>query len=164
MISGMTTFTLVHVVLSRVGIGAGLVAVLGLIASKRFDGWNAVFLAATIATSVTGFFFPFHGMTPGIAVGILSMIVLAIAVAARYVRHLAGAWRGTYVVTATAALYFNVFVLGVQLFEKAEPLRQLAPTQSEPPFLVAQSVVLALFVALGILAAKKFRIEPIRAV
>jgi hypothetical protein len=160
----MTTFTLVHVFLSVVGIGAGLVAVLGLVASKRFDGWNALFLATTIATSVTGFFFPFHGITPGIVVGILSMIVLAIAVVARYIRHLAGAWRSAYVVTATTALYFNVFVLVVQLFEKVEPLRQLAPTQTEPPFLVAQCVVLALFVVLGTLAAKKFRVAPLRAV
>jgi hypothetical protein len=158
MISGMEIFTLVHVIISLAGIGAGFVAVLGLIASRRLDGWNAVFLAATIATSVTGFFFPFHGITPGIVVGILSMIILAIAVYARYGRHLAGVWRGAYVVTATMALYFNVFVFVVQLFEKVETLRALAPTQSEPPFLVAQTVVLVLFVVLGILAMKKFRV------
>jgi hypothetical protein len=160
MILGMTTLTFVHVVLSLIGIFAGFFVVLGLLTSKRLDGWTALFLASTVATSVTGFFFPFHGFLPSHAFGILSLIVLPVAMFARYGRHLAGGWRRTYVITAMIALYLNVFILIVQLFEKVPALRALAPTQSEPPFKVTQLVVLALFVALTILAAKKFRDEP----
>jgi hypothetical protein len=159
MIFGMTTLTFVHVVLSLIGIFAGFFVVLGLLTSKRLDGWTALFLASTVATSVTGFFFPFHGFLPSHAFGILSLIVLPVAMFARYGRHLAGGWRRTYVITAMIALYLNVFILIVQLFEKAPALRALAPTQSEPPFKVTQLVVLALFVALTIAAAKKFRDE-----
>ena len=153
----MTTLTLVHVVLSLAGIASGLVVLFGLIASKRLDGWTTVFLTTTIATSVTGFVFPIHEFTPGIAIGILSLIILAIAVVARYVQHFAGVWRTTYVITATIALYLNIFVLIVQLFRKVPALTELAPTQSEPPFAVAQGVVFATFVVLGIFAVRKFR-------
>jgi hypothetical protein len=159
MILGMTALTFVHVVLSLIGIFAGFFVVLGLLTSKRLDGWTALFLASTVATSVTGFFFPFHGFLPSHAFGILSLIVLPVAMFARYGRHLAGGWRRTYVITAMIALYLNVFILIVQLFEKAPALMALAPTQSEPPFKVTQLVVLALFVALTIAAAKKFRDE-----
>ena len=163
MIFGMTTFTFVHVVLSLIGIFSGFVVVLGLLAAKRLDGWTAIFLASTVLTSVTGFLFPFHGVTPGIVVGIVSLIVLAIAIPARYVFHLAGGWRRTYVITAMLALYLNVFVLIAQLFMKVPALKALAPTQSEPPFKVSQLVVLIVFVALTIAAAKKFRGEQLRA-
>src|SRR6202165_1546173 len=118
MISGMSTFTLVHVVLSLIGIFSGFVAWFGLLAAKRLDGWTAVFLITTVLTSVTGFGFPFKGVTPAINFGVISLVVLAIAIAARYARHLAGGWRKTYVVTAALALYLNVFVLVVQSFEK----------------------------------------------
>jgi hypothetical protein len=155
----MDALTLVHVALSLAGILAGLVALFGLIGGKRMDGWTAAFLITTIATSVTGFFFPFHGITPGIVVGVLSVIVLAVAVVARYQRHMAGAWRKTYVITSALALYFNVFVLVVQLFQKVTALKELAPTQSEPPFAIAQVVVMAVFVALTILAVRNFRTE-----
>jgi len=157
------TFTLLHVVVSLIGIASGLVVLSGLIASRLFDGWNAVFLVSTTATSLTGFFFPFHGFTPGLAVGVISTIVLAIAVIARYVRRLAGAWRRTYVISATVALYFNVFVLVVQLFEKVPSLRELAPTQSEAPFVAAQIAVLALFLVLGTLAVRRFRAASLQA-
>jgi hypothetical protein len=163
MIFGMTTFTFVHVVLSLIGIFSGFVVVLGLLAAKRLDGWTAIFLASTVLTSVTGFLFPFHGVTPGIVVGIVSMIVLAIAIPARYVFHLASGWRRTYVITAMLALYLNVFVLIAQLFMKVPALKALAPTQSEPPFKVSQLVVLIVFVALTIAAAKKFRGEQLQA-
>ncbi len=159
----MDTFTLVHVVLSLIGIASGLAVLFGLIASKRLDGLTAVFLATTIATSVTGFFLPAQHFMPSHAIGILSLIALGIAVVARYPRRLAAAWRNTYVITAAIGLYFNVFVLIVQLFRKVSALETLAPTQSEPPFLVAQLVVMALFVVLTILAVKKFRIEEPRA-
>jgi hypothetical protein len=162
MIFGMTTLTFVHVMLSLIGIFAGFFVVLGLLTAKRLDFWTAVFLASTVATSVTGFFFPFHGITPGGVIGILSLVALGVAIFARYVRNLAGGWRRAYVVTAMIALYLNVFILIVQLFEKVPALRALAPTKSEPPFKVTQLVVLALFVALTIAAAKKFRDESIR--
>lgn len=153
----MTTFTFVHVAISLVGILSGLVVAFGLLGAKRLDGWTAVFLASTVATSVTGFFFPFKGITPGIVVGVLSLVVLAIAIDARYRRQLAGGWRRTYVISAIIALYFNVFVLIVQLFEKVPTLKALAPTQKEPPFAVTQVIVMALFIVLGIAAAKRFR-------
>lgn len=154
----MTTFTLIHVVLSLIGIGSGLVVLYGMIRGKRMDSGTALFLATTLLTSLTGFFFPFHGVTPGIVVGIVSVVLLAAAGIARYVRGLAGAWRPTYVVTAEVALYLNVVVLIIQLFEKVGSLKALAPTQSEPPFIVTQVVVMAIFVVLGIFAVKGFKI------
>ena len=153
----LATYTLIHVVLSLVGIGSGLVVLFGLLAGKRLTGWTGLFLATTVATSVTGFGFPFDHFLPSHGVGILSLVVLAIAILALYSFHLAGAWRRIYVICAVIALYLNVFVLVVQAFEKVPGLRALAPTQSESPFAIAQLLVLALFVALGIAAAKKFR-------
>jgi hypothetical protein len=163
MTSGTTTLTLVHVLLSLMGIFAGFFVVLGLLSSKRLDGWTALFLASTLATSVTGFFFPFHGITPADVFGVLSLIALPIAMYARYGRKLAGGWRLTYVITAMIALYLNVFVLIAQLFDKAPALKALAPTKSEPPFKVAQLVALVLFVVLTIAAAKRFHDEAVRA-
>ena len=163
MIFGMTTFTFVHVVLSLIGIFSGFVVMFGLFAAKRLDGWTAIFLASTVATSVTGFLFPFHRFLPSHGVGIVSLLVLAVAVLARYAFHLAGAWRRTYVVTAMIALYLNVFVLIAQAFQKVPGLKAVAPTQSEPPFLITQAVALTVFVLLGIVAAIRFRSEPVRA-
>jgi len=162
MILGLTTFTLVHVVLSLIGIFAGFVVAYGFLAAKRFDGGTAIFLTTTVLTSVTGFLFPFHGFLPSYGVGIISLIVLAMAIFARYGRKLAGAWRRTYVVTAMVALYLNVFVLVVQLFEKVPTLKAMAPTQSEPPFVAAQITVLVLFIVLSVFAAIRFRNERLR--
>jgi len=159
----LAIYTLVHVVISLVGIFAGFVVIFGLLNSKRLEGWTRVFLATTVATSVTGFFFPFHGVTPAIVVGIMSLVVLALAIYARYPRHLAGGWRKTYVITAMVALYFNVFVLMVQSFLKIPALHALAPTQSEPPFKLTQGVVFLLFVVLTIMAVIRFRDEPVPA-
>jgi hypothetical protein len=159
----MAALTLVHVAISFIGIFSGLVVAFGLLTAKRLDGWTAVFLVSTVLTSVTGFFFPFHKFLPSHGVGILSLVVLALAIAARYVFHLAGGWRRTYVITAMIALYLNVFVLVVQLFEKIPALKELAPTQSEPPFKFTQLAVLTLFVLLTILAAIKFRTEAVHA-
>lgn len=150
-------FTFVHVALSVVGILAGFVVVLGMLAAKRLDGWTALFLWTTVLTSVTGFMFPFRGFLPSHAVGIVSLIVLTVAIFARYGRYLAGAWHRSYVITSMIALYLNVFVLVVQLFRKVPALKALAPTQSEPPFKITQLIVLVLFVALAILATMKFR-------
>ena len=148
--------------LSLVGIGAGFVVVYGLLTPRRFDGWTKLFLTTTVATSVTGFMFPVHQFLPSHAIGILSLIVLAIAIAARYRFGLAGAWGRTYVVTALIALYFNVFVLVVQLFRRVPALKEIAPTQSEPPFQMAQLAVLLIFAFLGTRAVIKFRGEPLR--
>jgi len=157
---GLTVLTLVHVAISLVGIISGLVVLSGMLKAQPLDRWTAVFLVTTIATSVTGFLFPFNGFTPGIGLGIISLIVLAIAILARYGRKLAGAWRWVYVITALMALYFNCFVLVAQLFDKVPVLKALSPTQSDPPFLATQLVVLVIFVVLTILAVIKFR--PLR--
>jgi hypothetical protein len=155
----LSTFTLVHVLISLVGIASGLVVLYGLLSGKRLDGWTALFLIGTVLTSVTGFGFPFDHLLPSHKVAILSLVFLAIAILARYGLHMAGAWRWIYVVTTVMALYLNVFVLVFQGFEKVPALKALAPTQSEPPFLVAQLLVLALFIVLGIFAVKKFHPE-----
>ncbi len=164
MILGMSTatYTLLHVLIGLIGIGSGLIVMFGLLTGKRLDGLTAVFLATTVLTSVTGFGFPFDHLLPSHKVGIISLVILAVAIPARYVFHLNGAWRSIYVVGATTALYLNVFVLTVQAFLKVPALKALAPTQKEPPFLVAQLVVLVLFVGLAILAAMRFHTEPVR--
>ena len=151
-----STFTLVHVVLSLVGIFAGLVVLFGMFSSKRLTGWTALFLATTVLTSVTGFFFPLDHLLPSHIVGILSLVVLAVAILALYAYHLAGSWRWIYVAGAVVALYLNVFVGVVQAFQKVPPLSALAPTQSEPPFVITQVVVLLVFIALGVFAVRSF--------
>jgi hypothetical protein len=159
MVLGMSlqTFTFVHVFISLLGIGSGFIVMFGLLGGKRMDGWTAIFLVTTVLTSVTGFLFPVEHLLPSHIVGILSLIVLALAIVARYTLHMKGAWRTTYVIGAVVALYFNCFVAVVQSFAKISALKALASTQKEPPFLVAQLLVLAIFVALGIVAAKRFR-------
>src|SRR5580700_9083010 len=151
------TFLQIHVILSLIGIASGFVVLFGLLTGRSFRGWTALFLAATILTSLTGFPLPPYGFDPPRAVGVISLILLAFAVAALYAFRLAGAWRWIYVAAAVAALYLNVFVAVVQAFQKLPPLQALAPTQSEPPFLVAQLATLVLFVVLGFLAVRRFR-------
>jgi len=158
----LATFTLTHVVISLVGLGSGFVVMYGLLAAKRLDLWTALFLITTVLTSVTGFLFPADHFTPGHAIGILSLIVLTLAILGRYAFRLAGAWRAIYVISAVVALYFNVFVLIVQTFMKVSAFKELAPTQTEPPFVAAQAITLALFVAIGIIATIRFRGEPAR--
>ena len=162
MFSNLSAFTKLHVVISLIGILSGLVVMFGLLVGQKLNRWTALFLISTVATSVTGFFFPFHGVTPAIVVGVISLVLLAVAILARYARHLAGHWRWIYVVSAMIALYLNVFVLVVQLFQKVPALKAIAPTQSEPPFAVTQLVVLALFVLLTIIAVIRFRGEQLR--
>jgi hypothetical protein len=157
----ITTFTLIHVVLSLVGIIAGLIVAGGLVAGKRLDGWTGVFLVSTVLTNVSGFGFPFVSLLPSHIIGVLSLVVLAVVIVARYLKHLAGVWRGVYVVGAVLALYLNVFVLLAQLFLRLPALIVAAPTQKEPPFLVTQLVVLALFIWLGREARRGFRAESI---
>jgi hypothetical protein len=166
MILGMSTatYTFLHVLISLVGIGSGLVVMSGFLTGKRLEGLTAIFLATTVLTSVSGFGFPFDHLLPSHKVAIVSLVVLAAAIPARYVFHLAGSWRWIYVIGATTALYLNVFVLIVQSFMKVPALKALAPTQTEPPFLVAQLFVLLVYVGFTILATKRFHVEPARAV
>ncbi len=157
--NGLAAFTLFHVAISLVGIFAGFIVAAGLLTAKRLDGWTAIFLVFTVATSVTGFMFPFHGFKPSYVVGGISLLILLVAIVARYSRRMAGPWRWIYVVTAMIAFYLNVFVLIVQSFMKVPALRALAPTQTEPPFKLTQLVVLAIFVVLTVVASIRFRIE-----
>jgi hypothetical protein len=159
MIIGLSihNFTLLHVAITLVAIASGLIVLFGMLGAHRMPGWTALFLVTTILTSVTGFMFPIQGFTPALGVGIISLVILAIALLALYGKHLAGAWRWIYVATAVAALWFNVFVLIVQSFQKISNLQTLAPTQSEPPFLITQGVTLAAFLVLGVMAVLRFR-------
>ena len=161
MILGMSlsTFTTLHVIISLIGIVTGLVVLLGMLGGRQLGSWTAIFLATTVLTSATGFLFPFNKLLPSHVVGIISLAVLAIALLALYGLHLAGAWRWIYVAAAVLALYLNVFVGVVQAFQKLAFLQPFAPTQSEPPFLVAQLVVLAIFLALGFLGVRRFHPE-----
>jgi hypothetical protein len=159
----LSPFTLFHVVLSLVGILSGFVVVGGFLTAKRRDGWTALFLVTTVLTSVTGFLFPFHKFLPSHAIGIVSLLVLAVTIPALYVFRLAGPWHRTYVIGAVISLYLNVFVLIAQLFMKVPALKALAPTQSEPPFLGTQVVVMLIFIVLAILAAKRFPAEAVHA-
>jgi len=149
----LNALTIFHVALSLGGIGSGVVAICGLLKAKTPGRWTQVFLATTAATSLTGFLFPFHGVTPAQALGVLSLIALLIASLAIYRYHRQGIWRRTYAITVVMAFYFNVFVLIVQLFRRVPVLSAIAPTQSEPPFQIAQLAALLLFAAIGVLAA-----------
>ncbi len=163
MVWGMSlhAFTLLHAVIALIGIASGLIVLFGMIANKPLNALHGVFLTTTVLTSVTAFGFRFHGFNPPINLAIISLVVLAIALFARYGRHLAGGWRRTYVVTALIALYFNCFALVVMFFERVPALRALAPTQKEPPFAIAQLIVLVLFIVAIVVAAKKFRSEAV---
>jgi hypothetical protein len=153
---GLAIFTLIHVLISLAAVATGFVVVGQWLAGKHHPGWTRWFLITTVATSVTGFFFPFRGFTPPYAFGILSLLALAMAVYALWARRLAGGWRKTYVISAAAALYLNSFVLIAQLFLRSPALHQLAPTGSEPAFGITQGILLIVFVALGRAALRKF--------
>ena len=159
MILGMSVgaFTLLHVIITLVAIGSGLMVVGGMFASHKLPGTTALFLFTTALTRLTGFLFPIHGFTPALGVGLVACVVLAIALFALYKERLVGAWRWIYVITAVASLYFNVFVLVVQSFVKVSALNALAPTQSEPPFAITQAVVLAVFILIAVIAMVTFR-------
>jgi len=161
MILGMSiaTFTLVHTVLSLVGIVAGLVTAGAIATGTRLDRWAAVFLVTTVLTSVTGFGFPFDKLLPSHIVGIVSLVVLLAVIVADYVKHLAGTWRTIYAVGVVLATYLNTFVLVAQLFKRIPVLFLLAPTQSEPPFALTQGLVVLLFVWLGVGAVRGAHLE-----
>jgi hypothetical protein len=153
----ITTLTLVHTIISIVAIAAGLVVVGGLIAGVRIDGWTGIFLVTTTLTNITGFFFPFTRLLASHWVGIISLLILPFVLAARYWKQLRGRWRGTYVVGTVLVLYLNFFILLVQLFRRIPALLVAAPKQTEPPFVLTQLLVLALFGWLGFAAFRRFR-------
>jgi hypothetical protein len=163
MILGMSVpaFTLLHVIISLIGIAAGVPVTYGLLSAKKLPGWTALFLVSTILTSVTGFFFHSKAFGPPHIVGVISLVLLGVALVALYGNKLAGSWRWIYVVTALTAFYLNVFVGVVQSFQKIPFLNALAPTGTELPFASAQAAVLALFIWIGVLAVKRFHVEPI---
>jgi len=163
MILGMSlaAFTTLHVIISLVGIVSGIVVLIAMLTGKAPGAWTALFLATTVLTSATGFLFPNASFTPGQGIGILSLVLLAIALFALYGQHLAGAWRWIYVVTAVLALYLNCFVAVVQSFQKLPFLQPLSPTRSELPFQIAQGIVLLIFVLAGIAAVRRFHPERI---
>jgi len=157
-------YTIIHTLISLIAIFTGLIVVFGMIGGNRLDGWTKWFLITAVLTTATGFFFPFHGVTPAIILGMITVPVVAIAIYARYSRQLSGAWRWIYVVGAVMSLYFNLFVLVVQLFEKVPALHAIAPTQTESPFKLTQLAVLIVSILLGIVAVVRFRPESARAV
>jgi hypothetical protein len=160
MILGMSvaTFTLLHVIISLIGILSDIVVVLGMLGAKRLPGWTTVFLSTTVLTSVTGFLFHSAAFGPPHVFGVISLVVLAPTLFALYVRDLAGAWRWIYIVGAVLALYLNAFVGVVQAFGKIGFLHQLAANGNELQFMIAQLLVLGLFVAIGIAALRRFRL------
>ncbi len=162
MILGLSTatFTTLHVIISLIAIVSGLIVVGGMLGANRLPGWTALFLFTTILTSASGFLFPIKTVTPALIVGAVSLLLLVVALIALYGKHIAGTWRWIYVITAITALWFNVVVLIVQSFQKLGPLKALAPTQSEPPFLITQVVAMLLFIVLGIVAVIRFRPAP----
>ncbi len=155
----LSAFTTLHVVISLIAIVAGLVVMFGMLGQHKPGRLTATFLLFTILTSVTGFMFPFDGITPGILIGILSVILLAVACIALYAKHLSGAWRGIYVLTALISLYLNVFVLGVQSFLKIPPLHELAPGNppAGPAFAVVQGIVLLFFAVMIFRVWRRFQ-------
>jgi hypothetical protein len=157
MIFGMTVLTFIHVLLSLIGIVAGFVVFAGMFDSRRLEGWTVIFLITTVATSVTGFLFPFTKLLPSHIFGIISLVALAIAATARYSFRMQDSWRWIYAAAALIALYLNAFVLVAQAFLKIPALNALAPTaQSEPAFLITQTIVLVLFIYVGVRAAMRF--------
>ena len=160
----LSTITFVHVAISLFAIGAGFVVTHGFLKGRRLDGWNAAFLWTTVATSATGYLFPFEKLLPSHVLGAISLVVLGVAIYARNGQHLAGRWNSTYVVSAIAAFYLNFFVLVVQSFLKVPALKSLAPTQTEAPFAVAQLAVLVAYVVVGYFATTRNRRSSLAAV
>jgi hypothetical protein len=154
-------FVFLHVFLSVIGLGAGVFVVLGFFSSKRFSILTTAFVVATFFTSISGFAFPYHGITPGIVLGVVSVLVLILATYALYIKKLAGEWRAMYVITACLALYFNFFVLVAQAFDKVHVLHSIAPSQTSPGFALSQIAVLVLFILVTVRSVQKFHPAPV---
>ena len=159
MILGMSlqSFTVFHLILSMVGIAFGFIVAGGILASNRLPSWTALFLLTTILTSATGFLFPFTKLLPSHIVAIISLVLLAVALYALYAKDLSGVWRMVYIVTAMLALWFNVFVLIAQSFQKVALLNVYAPTGAEPPFAITQGVVLVFFILAIVVGIRRFK-------
>jgi hypothetical protein len=157
MSTGLALFTIFHVFLSIAALVTGLVMLAGLLKARPYGGWTIAFLVSMAATMLTGFLFPFHGFTPALGVGIICILILGLAVIARYTFQMRGFWRPVYIVSGLTALYLNCFVFVVQAFQKIGPLHVLAPKGSEPPFAVVQAIVLLSFLFAGYLAVRGFR-------
>jgi hypothetical protein len=152
----LSAFTMLHVIIAIAGLVSGGAVLFGMLKNREYGHATPVFLASTVMTSVTGFMFPVSQLLPPHIVGIISLVLLAAAITAYYAFHLSGTWRWIYIVTAVMAFYLNVFVAVAQSFLKLPNLNALAPTGSEPPFAVAQIVVVIIFIGLGFLAVKRF--------
>lgn len=157
MFFGVSTLQTMHVLITFAGIASGLWVLAGMIGGRWMNTATLVFLATTVASTLSGFLLPIKGLTPAVITGIVSLLVLAVALWARYGAKMRGRWRGAWVISATIALYLNVFVLVVQLFQKVPAVHALAPTGSEPPFAIAQGLTLLAFLTAGILAFRRFR-------
>jgi hypothetical protein len=157
MIFDLATFTVIHTVISLIALVAGVVVVIGLVRGQSTPFWTPLFLVMAVATSATGFGFPFNGVLPSHIVGAIALVVLAAVLVARYAKHLAGAWRSIYAAGMVVSAYFLVFVTIAQAFMKVPALKSLAPTTTELPFALAQLVALILFVALAVAAVRSFR-------
>jgi hypothetical protein len=157
----LADYTIVHVVISLIGIVSGFMVLAGLTMAYRLNVWTAIFLIFSIATSVTGFGFPAEKTTPSHIVGIISLVVLALALLARYFFQLSGRWMPIYFLSVASAQWLNCFVLVVQLFLKVPSLKELAPTQTELPFMGAQGLLLVLVIVLAFLALKKVKTSPL---
>ena len=158
----LQTFTFVHVAISLIGIASGIVAIYGLFSGRVLHGWTGTFLTTTVLTDITGYGFPTDHLMPSQILGAISLVILAVTLVALYSRHLTGAWSRIYAVGATLGLYLNCFVLVVQSFQKVPALKGLAPTQSEPPFAVAQLIVLAIFLTVAVRLGIRFHGSSVR--
>lgn len=156
--TGLAVLTATHTGISLAGIASGLVVLAAMLQGRDIPRWTVLFLATTVLTSVTGFFFPFTRLLPSHVVGIVSLVALAVVLWARYGRAEQGRWAAVFVIGSVLALWLNVFVLVAQLFAKVPPLHALAPTQTEPPFGIAQLIVLGIFIALGLRAVRRARV------
>ena len=157
----LATLITVHVAISLIGIVTGFVVMFGMLIAKKLPGWTAIFLFMTVATSVSGFLFPFEKFLPSHAFGALTLLLLPFGIYGFYLRGLRGGWRITYLITAVIAQYLNVFVLIVQLFQKLPSLHAIAQTQSKPPFVISQSVTLVAFLVFGVIAERRFRFQEV---
>jgi hypothetical protein len=160
MSTGLLIFTLIHVALSLVAWVAGIVVVRALLRGNDSGGWVPLFLVTAVATSATGFGFPFGKLLPSHIVGVVALAVLAVTILARYAFALAGPWRRIYAAGIVFSLFFDTFVLVAQAFGKIPPLHALAPTGNEPAFGAAEVVVLLLFVYLTVMAIRRFGARP----
>jgi len=154
--SYVSLLTIVHTILSFIAIGFGIIATVGLFGGDHSSRWTRGFFFTAVAVTLTGFIFPFTGVTPAFATGIVSTVIL-LAWLIAYRSHLAGSWRWIYALAIVASLYLLIFVTIAQAFQKIPFLQAMAPTGSEAPFAIAQIVALVVFIVIGVGAVRRFR-------